>query len=179
VDAPVWHAPDLSPAVSLHRLDLATVDALARGDLSSARSSSGLALDPHLVALGSRGVWQIRSAQLGEHPEHGPWITRILTLGDEVVGKAGFHGPPEPGTGMVEIGYSVAPACRRRGLARAAFRLMRAVAAHAADVHVLRATVSPDNVASRGLVLSERLVEVGEQWDEEDGLEIVYEIGLD
>ena len=179
VGAPVWHTPNLSPAVSLHRLDLATIDALARGDLSLARGSSGLALDPHLVAPGSRGVWQIRSAQLDEHPEHGPWITRALTLGDEVVGKAGFHGPPEPGSGMVEIGYSVAPERRRQGLARAAFRLMRAVATHAADVHVLRATVSPDNAASRSLVLSEGLVEVGEQWDEEDGLETVYEIRLD
>jgi len=179
VGAPVWHAPVLSPEVSLHRLDLATIKALARGDLSSARGSSGLALDPHLVAPGSRSVWQIRSAQLDEHPEHGPWITRALTLGDEVVGKAGFHGPPEAGTGMVEIGYSVAPVRRRQGLARAAFRLMRGVAAHAADVHVLRATVSPDNAASRSLVLSEGLVEVGEQWDEEDGLEIVYEVRLD
>ena len=57
--------------------------------------------------------------------------------------------------------------------------LWPAVAAHAADVHVLRATVSPDNAASRSLVLSEGLVEVGEQWDEEDGLETVYEIRLD
>ena len=174
----VWHDPSLSPAVSLHRLDLATIDALARGDLAAARVSSGLMLDPHLVADGSRGVWRVRSTQIAEHPAHAPWITRALVLGGDVVGKAGFHGPPEPGTGMVEVGYSVAPERRRQGLGRAALRLMRAVAEHAPDARVLRATVSPGNVASRNLVLSEGLVEVGEQWDDEDGLEIVYEARL-
>jgi hypothetical protein len=36
-------------------------------------------------------------------------------------------------------------------------------------------TISPDNVASAGLVAQYGFTEVGEQWDDEDGLEIVYE----
>ena len=39
----------------------------------------------------------------------------------------------------------------------------------------MRASVSPDNAPSRDLVLSEGFVAVGEQMDEEDGLEIVYD----
>ncbi len=46
-------------------------------------------------------------------------------------------------------------------------------------VTTFRATVSPDNAASRDLVLSEGLVEVGEQQDDEDGVEIVYELAVD
>jgi hypothetical protein len=46
-------------------------------------------------------------------------------------------------------------------------------------VRTVRVTVSPDNAASRGLVLSEGSEALGAQWDDEDGLEIVYEISVD
>jgi [ribosomal protein S5]-alanine N-acetyltransferase len=41
---------------------------------------------------------------------------------------------------------------------------------------VVRATISPGNTASRRLVEQYGFVEVGEQLDDEDGLEIVYEV---
>jgi hypothetical protein len=40
----------------------------------------------------------------------------------------------------------------------------------------VRVTISPDNVASCRLALQYGFTEVGEQWDDEDGLEIVYEV---
>jgi hypothetical protein len=42
--------------------------------------------------------------------------------------------------------------------------------------HVFRVTVSPGNAASLGLVAQLPFVEVGEQWDEEDGLETIFEL---
>lgn len=42
-------------------------------------------------------------------------------------------------------------------------------------VKVVRATVRPDNVASLALIRRGHLAHVGEQWDEADGLELVYE----
>ena len=77
---------------------------------------------------------------------------------------------------MVEIGYSVDPAYRRRGYARAAFQelLDRAYADPA--VKVLRTTISPDNEPSLALSHSFGLLPNGEQWDEEDGLELIFEI---
>ena len=39
----------------------------------------------------------------------------------------------------------------------------------------MRASVSPANVASLTLVQQYGFVRVGEQWDEEDGLELVHE----
>nr|WP_275585499.1 GNAT family N-acetyltransferase [Blastococcus saxobsidens] len=105
------------------------------------------------------------------------WITRVVwdPARRLAVGKAGFHGPPDA-AGMVEVGYSIDPAHRRQGYARAALRAMLARAAAEPAVATVRASIAPDNVVSRDLVLGEGFVEVGEQVDEEDGLEIVYEV---
>jgi RimJ/RimL family protein N-acetyltransferase len=73
------------------------------------------------------------------------------------------------------VGYSIDPQYRRQGYARAALRALVDRAGREPEVTTVRASVSPDNVASRDLVLSEGFVAVGEQIDEEDGLEIVYD----
>jgi len=52
-------------------------------------------------------------------------------------------------------------------------------AARERDVGTVRATVSPNNIASRELILQYGFTEVGEQWDDEDGLEIIYEVAAD
>lgn len=77
---------------------------------------------------------------------------------------------------MVEIGYAVDPAYRRQGYARAALEVLLERAAREVDVRTVRATVSPDNAASQNLILQYRFAEVGEQWDDEDGLELIYEV---
>jgi hypothetical protein len=43
-------------------------------------------------------------------------------------------------------------------------------------VATVRVTISPDNVASRALASQYSFAQAGEQWDEEDGLEIIYEV---
>lgn len=40
----------------------------------------------------------------------------------------------------------------------------------------VRVTISPGNTASYALAAQYGFAEVGEQWDEEDGLEIIYEV---
>ena len=77
---------------------------------------------------------------------------------------------------MVEVGYGVDPAYRRRGYARAALELLLDRARAQPDVRVLRATISPDNEASLALIAQFPFVRNGEQWDEEDGLEWIFEI---
>ena len=44
------------------------------------------------------------------------------------------------------------------------------------DVRVLVASVAPDNVASRAIVEGAGFGKVGEEIDDEDGLEYVYEL---
>ncbi len=77
---------------------------------------------------------------------------------------------------MVEIGYSVAPEFRRQGYARAMLiELLRRATVEPA-VTTVRATISPDNLASLATISGFGFVEVGEQWDEEDGLELIFEV---
>ena len=76
---------------------------------------------------------------------------------------------------MVEVGYAIDPAHRRQGHARSSLEVLLGVAASRPEVSVVRATVSPDNHASKALIQQYGFLEVGEQWDEEDGLEIIFE----
>ncbi|MFD7468606.1 GNAT family N-acetyltransferase [Streptomyces tendae] len=74
------------------------------------------------------------------------------------------------------IGYSIAPDFRRQGYARSTLiELLRRAAAEPA-VTTVRAAISPDNVASLATIAGLGFVEVGEQWDEEDGREVVLEV---
>jgi L-amino acid N-acyltransferase YncA len=42
-------------------------------------------------------------------------------------------------------------------------------------VRTVRATIAPDNAASLATTAGFGFAEVGEQWDEQDGLELVFE----
>lgn len=131
--------------------------------------------DPHDAFDDAAYVVALRREQVRLDPASEPWLLRAVVLREsgEAIGHVGFHGPPDE-HGTVEIGYRVLPAFRRRGYAREAAEAMWAAAA-AAGVRTLRASVSPDNVPSLALVRAAGFVQVGEQEDEVDGLELVWE----
>jgi ribosomal-protein-alanine N-acetyltransferase len=79
---------------------------------------------------------------------------------------------------MVEVGYSIDPAERRKGYARAALKVMVQVGRADERVKVVRASITPENVRSKNLVVSEGFTKVGAQWDDEDGEEIIWELGV-
>jgi len=91
-----------------------------------------------------------------------------------MVGRIGFHGPPDP-DGMVEIGYKIDAAYRRRGLGFECARQLIESAERLPEVSAVRASIAPDNAPS--LRIAERLgfVRIGAQIDEIDGLELVFE----
>ena len=76
---------------------------------------------------------------------------------------------------MVEVGYSVVPEFRRRGYAKAIVRTMVERAASDPRVAVVRASISPHNEASLATIAGFGFTKVGEQWDDEDGLELLFE----
>lgn len=178
--APEWTADAPGSAgTRLVRVPAAALDALAVGDLQAAQQVLGdaLRLTPFLVSPGCRSVWARRSRQVSQTPADADWVTRLLVAPTgEVVGRAGFHGAPQDGT--VEVGYEVAPEVQRRGHARAALRVLLDVAHREPGVRTVRATIRPDNVASRSLAEAHGFVVAGEQWDDEDGLETIYELDL-
>ena len=118
-----------------------------------------------------------RVPQVLADPSVNPWLVRLAVLRatQEIVGYVNFHAPPDE-DGMVEIGYTVLPEHEGNGYATEAAAILWSYAAAHPDVRTLRATVAPDNAVSRHIVEAAGLVHVGEQIDEEDGLELVYEL---
>ncbi len=169
----------MTPCIRIVQLDAAALAALADGDLGRAELTSPVPLSAWLAGEECTGTWRRRARQVLESPQDAAWVTGVVwdEAGERAVGRAGFHGAPDT-TGMVEVGYAIDPAHRRRGYARAALRAMLARARRDLEVSTVRATVAPDNRASRALIDQHGFVEVGEQWDEEDGLEIVLELDV-
>ncbi len=160
-------------------LSSAAMTALLDGSLAEASREAGIALTPYFLTDAAVRLWRRRVNQIAADPASARWVARAAVAEPEgvVVGHAGFHGPPDQ-SGMVEVAYSVDPAYRRRGYAKAMLRELLRRAAAEPDVRTVRATISPDNVASLATISGFGFTEVGEQWDEEDGRELIFEIAL-
>jgi RimJ/RimL family protein N-acetyltransferase len=92
-----------------------------------------------------------------------------------VIGHAGYHGPPDE-SGMVEVGYSVDPRFRRLGHGRQMLAELLRRARAEPQVRTVRASISPENAASLAIVSSFAFTPAGEQWDDVDGLELIFEL---
>jgi RimJ/RimL family protein N-acetyltransferase len=176
-ESPGAAGPRSTPPVRIVHVSAAAFRALADGDLAAANAASPVPLTEYFVTPEWRGTWRMRREQVIQDPASAAWVTGVIWAEDErvAVGRAGYHGPPDE-AGMVEIGYAVDPAYRRRGYARAALEALLARATREPLVKVVRATISPDNTASYALVAQYGFSRTGEQWDDEDGLEIIYEV---
>jgi len=173
----VTTGPQDAPQVRVVHLSLATLRALAAGDLAGADATSPVPVPAHAAGPDWRGVWRRRVHQVSEDPEAAGWVTGLLwdPARSLAVGRAGFHGPPDA-DGLVEVGYAVEPAHRRRGYGGAALRHLLDRAAADPRVLRVRASVRPDNEPSLRIVRRWGFTAVGEQWDDEDGLETVFEV---
>lgn len=121
-----------------------------------------------------------RIADVRNVPENIRWYFRmIVNRGRNVgVGSISFHGGPDE-RGMVEIGLGIAQTEQGQGFAKEALSGMWNWAATQADVKFLRYTVSPENLPSIAIIKKFGFPLVGEQIDEEDGLELIYEISVE
>lgn len=169
--------PAITKSVRFVDLSGTAMTALLDDDLARAGTETGLELPGYFLTDRAKWVWRYRIDQLASDPGGAGWLTQAVVAEPEghVVGYAGFHGPPDE-AGMVEIGYSVVPGHRRQGYARAMLAGLVRRAAAAAGVRTARVTISPDNTASLATISGFGFVEAGEQWDEEDGLELIFEI---
>lgn len=167
--------------VSSKRLDLVPMtlsfmEAMLGRDRESAQRMVGYRI-PASWPQGDESTLRYRIAIARSQPEALPLLLRAMVLRADpkvMVGRIGFHGPPD-GKGVLEIGYKVFPDHRRRGYAREAVLAMLRWAQRDPSVGRFRASVSPANQPSRLLVTGLGFVEVGSQWDEEDGEELVFE----
>ncbi|MBU6347761.1 MAG: GNAT family N-acetyltransferase [Actinomycetales bacterium] len=120
-----------------------------------------------------------RAPQVLANPELNRWFIRWIVLAKtrEVVGSISFHAPPNE-AGMIEIGLGIEAQHRRQGYAQEALMAMWHWASQQSAVKILRYTVSPENLASVALVEKFGFLKVGQQIDEEDGTEDIYEMSV-
>jgi len=124
-----------------------------------------------------RRVLRYRAEALAADPAAWPWLLHAVLDGDgELVGRIGCHGAPVEG--RVEVGYYVRPDARGRGLAT---RMLAQFSSWLSGTGVTTVvlTVSPGNLASLRIARRAGFVQVGEQEDDEDGLELVLERSLE
>jgi RimJ/RimL family protein N-acetyltransferase len=100
-----------------------------------------------------------------------PWVHGFFIIErarGEVIGTAGFKGPPDR-AGMVEIAYGVVPSVEGRGLATEAAGALVRFAAADERVRLIRAHTLPEPNASTRVLRKCGFLNVGEVVDPEDG----------
>jgi RimJ/RimL family protein N-acetyltransferase len=173
------------PPIRSARLDLVSfspevIRALLDERRDEAEAELGLELPDEFPGDGLKGLLRLRLGQMEDDPGSRQWLVRALVLRKEgtIVGHAGFHGPPgsfglDPG--KAELGYTVFPPYRGRGYAtEAAVALMDWAGSE--GVRQFVASIGPWNEPSLTIARKLGFVQTGEQWDEEDGLELVFEL---
>jgi [ribosomal protein S5]-alanine N-acetyltransferase len=177
----------LTEPIRSRRLDLvslspAIIESLLDGRRDAAAGLVGATLPDDWPGRADVGFLRLRLRQMRQDAEVEPWLVRALVLrepGRPMVGHAGFHGPPGVNgprhPDAVEVGYNVFPPYRGRGLATEAVVALMEWALAERGVHRFVASVAPGNEPSLAIVRRLGFVQTGEQWDEEDGLELVFE----
>ena len=118
-----------------------------------------------------RRVLRYRVEALAADRSSAPYLLHAALLESHFVGRIGCHAAPDE-TGAVEIGYAVVADVRGQGIGG---QLVDMFLRWLEEQGVARAvaSVAPDNEPSMRLLSSRGFVQVGEQWDSEDGLELV------
>ena len=93
----------------------------------------------------------------------------------EIIGSAGFQDFPNE-DGMIEIGFGVVPEKQNQGFGKELLHGMWRMICKLPEVKILRYTVSPTNAPSVHIIKKLGFLEVGEQIDDEDGVELIFEL---
>ncbi|WP_236788247.1 GNAT family N-acetyltransferase [Amycolatopsis sp. GM8] len=114
-----------------------------------------------------------------DEPDAQPWLSRGIVLREAgaLIGEVGFHNPPDE-LAVVELGYEVLPAFRRRGVATEAIRALTDWAFATGDASTVYVTIAHDNAASIGLVQSLGFTFQEDYHDPVDGQLVFYERAL-
>ena len=118
-----------------------------------------------------------RLPRVRQYPQWAKYLLRMAVLKDEqiVIGSAGFHTAPDS-DGVIEIGFSVDKQYQGKGYGQEILHGMWGWVAGDPLVKTLRYTVSPNNTISQYIIKKFGFKYNGQQIDEEDGPEDIYEL---
>jgi [ribosomal protein S5]-alanine N-acetyltransferase len=172
-----------SDRLELILLSPQAVEALLEGRPADAESELDASIPAGWPDEHDAGFLRYRQRQLERAPQAQPWLVRAIVLRDPVrtmIGHAGFHGQPgvngKQDREAVELGYTIFEPHRGRGYATEAAQALMEWAFAEKGIRRFIASVAPTNDPSLAIVKKLGFVQSGEQWDEEDGLELVFEL---
>ena len=136
--------------------------------------------NPHRTLLDDSGPLSWRVPQVKKDPLLNKWFVRwiVLRASREVIGSISFHGAPDE-SGIIEIGLGIEPIFQNQGFGFEALVGMWSWVSKNSSIKILRYTVSASNAASVALVKKFGFKHVGQQLDEEDGPEEIYELSVE
>lgn len=136
--------------------------------------------NPHRQLMDDKGPLAWRVPQVKQDPLLNRWFVRwvVLRSSGEIVGSTSFHGAPDS-VGMIEIGLGIHETFRNKGYAKETVLGMWRWVMKDSGVKTLRYTVSVTNAPSVRVIESFGFHYKGEQIDEEDGPESIYEMERD
>ena len=157
----------------------AFLEAILDGRREDAAALLGAELPARFPREGERRFLTLRLGQMRKDARFEDWSPFAVVLEGQMIGHAGYHGPPGVNTkrdpDAVELGYTIEAPFRRRGFAKAAAtELIRR--AEERGIHHFVACTTPDNEPSLGVIRGLGFTQTGEAMDEEDGLELVFEL---
>jgi len=176
---------DTQPVIVTQHLDLVhlgaadTVALFERPD--DPRLFSGASFtNPHRILMSQDGPLRWRVPQIKADETVNKWFVRLMVLRSTgvVIGSTSFHGPPDQ-RGMLEIGIGVEKIFQRQGFATQALLGMWTWATAEPGVKVFRYQVGVNNIGSQQLIRKMGFACVGQDVDEIDGLEDIFELTVD
>ena len=165
--------------LDLHHISASDVVTLYEDPENLSIYGSGQFTNPYRVLVDGHSPLRWRVPQVKANPEVNKWFVRWMVLREtrEIIGSLSFHGAPDE-NGMLEIGLGVHENFWRQGFGYEALKGMWLWAASQSGVLKFRYTVDPNNEASVGLVRKFGFAHVGQQIDDEDGPEDIYEMSV-
>jgi [ribosomal protein S5]-alanine N-acetyltransferase len=164
----------LSPRLALIALPGPVIEDVIRSGRQAFREHVGVDYPPEWPSESSH-VLALRRDQIRAGDDH-RWLIRAAVTRTQpvMVGRVGFHAPPDA-NGVVEIGYEIDARHRRQGYGLECATHLIQCAEELDCVSAVRASIAPDNEPSLRMAKRLGFRRIGEQIDEIDGLEFVFE----
>ena len=155
------------------------LEALLDRDRDRAAEALAVELPDRFPPEDAMRFFALRLRQMREDERFLEWCPHAVVLEGRMIGHAGYHGPPginaKQSHDAIEIGYTIEEAFRGNGYATAAAGELLRMAEERGVRHFVACT-SPDNEPSLAIIRRLGFLQTGEAMDEEDGLELVFEL---
>jgi len=169
-----------APRLELHLVSPQQLLQLADGTFDAQTITDQGFSNPFQVLLNGPSPVRWRAPQVAKDVTLNRWFIRWIVVKEtrQAIGSISFHAPPDD-SGMIEVGLGIIPEFQNQGYGKEALRAFWRWAIQQPEVRILRYTVGSTNTSSVALITSFGFHHVGQQIDQEDGPEEIYEMSVE